>query len=80
MIQTFTHNDLIRYAYNETSPTENQQIEDALMALPDLLDSYLGILDTQMALNTIKKAPSQKAVQNILSYSANHPRSNIRAN
>jgi hypothetical protein len=80
MIQTFTHNDLLRYAYNETNASENLLIEEALLHDPELLNSYLGIIDMQVALSAAKAEPSSRAVQNILSYSANHPRSMLRVN
>jgi hypothetical protein len=80
MIQTFTHNDLIRYAYNETSDEENQQIEEALTQEPDMLNYYLNILDIQCALSGDKLEPSARAVNNILSYSANHQLSSLRRN
>jgi hypothetical protein len=31
MIKTFTQNDLIRYIYNETSPKEAVEIQEALL-------------------------------------------------
>ena len=80
MIQTFTHNDLIRYAYNETTEEENQQIEEALTHEPDMLCYYLNILDLQVALTGERLEPSERAVQNIMSYSANHPISQMRRN
>ncbi len=80
MIQTFTHNDLIRYAYNETTVEENQLIEEALTQEPDMLNYYLNVLDTQCALSGAKLEPSEGAIQNILSYSANHQLSHLRQN
>ena len=80
MIQTFTHNDLIRYAYNETTDIENQQIEEALTQEPEMLNYYLNVLDLQCALSTDKMEPSERTVQNILSFSANHHLSQIRRN
>jgi hypothetical protein len=80
MIQTFTRNDLIRYAYNETTDVENQQIEELLAHEPDMLNYYLNLLDLQCAMSVDKKEPSERAVQNILSYSANHQLSGIRRN
>jgi hypothetical protein len=80
MIQTFTHNDLIRYAYNETTVEENHLIEEALTQEPDMLTYYLNVLDTQCALSGAKLEPSERAVQNILSYSANHQLSQLRRN
>lgn len=80
MIQTFTHNDLIRYAYNETTEEENQQIEEALTHEPDMLRYYLNVLDLQVGLTGARLEPSERAVQNIMSYSANHPISQMRRN
>jgi hypothetical protein len=80
MIQTFTHNDLIRYAYNETTDEENQQIEEALTQEPEMLSYYLNVIDLQVSLSGAKLEPSDRSVQNILSYSANHPISQMRRN
>jgi hypothetical protein len=80
MIQTFTHNDLIRYAYNETTEVENQLIEEALAHEPEMLSYYLNVLDIQCALSADKMEPSEQSVRNILSYSANHQLSNMRRN
>jgi hypothetical protein len=80
MIQTFTHNDLIRYAYNETTDEENQQIEEALAHEPGMLNYYLNVLDLQCALSVDKMEPSEKSVRNILAYSANHQLSQVRYN
>jgi hypothetical protein len=80
MIQTFTHNDLIRYAYNETTEEENQQIEEALIQEPDMLNYYLNVLDLKVGLSGAKMEPSKRSVQHILSYSANHHLSQLRRN
>lgn len=80
MIQTFTHNDLIRYAYNETTDEENLQIEEALTQEPDMLNYYLNVLDIQSALSADKMEPSERSVRNILAYSANHQLSQVRRN
>ncbi len=80
MIQTFTHNDLIRYAYNETTEEENQQIEEALTQEPDMLNYYLNVLDIQCALSADKMEPSEQSVRNVLAYSANHQLSHLRRN
>lgn len=80
MIQTFTHNDLIRYAYNETTDVENTQIEELLAQEPEILNYYLNLIDLQCALSADKMEPSKQAVQNILTYSANHQLSGLRRN
>jgi hypothetical protein len=80
MIQTFTHNDLIRYAYNETTDVENQQIEELLAQEPEMLNYYLNLLDLQCALSADKMEPSKQAILNVLSYSANHQLGHLRRN
>jgi hypothetical protein len=80
MIQTFTHNDLIRYAYNETTVEENQLIEEAMAHEPEMLNYYFDVLDTKIALSGARFEPSERAINNILSYSANHQLSNLRQN
>jgi hypothetical protein len=78
MIQTFTKNDLLRYAYNETSPEENQQIEDLLAHNTDWLHSYLEILDMQLILTEAR--PPKQGMERVFAYSANHSLSGVRAN
>ncbi len=80
MIQTFTHNDLIRYAYNETTEVENQQIEEVLAHEPDMLNYYLNVVDMQCVLYETIPEPSKQSIQNILSYSTNHHLSQVRRN
>lgn len=80
MIQTFTHNDLIRYAYNETTEVENQQIEEVLAHEPDMLNYYLNVVDMQCALYEKIPEPSKQSIQNILSYSTNYHLSQVRRN
>jgi hypothetical protein len=78
MIQTFTKNDLIRYAYNETSPEENQQIEELLAQNAQWLSCYLEIIDMQMSLQAAK--PKKNGLERLFAYSANHSLSGVRAN
>ena len=78
MIQIFTHNDVIRYAYKETTDEENQLIEEALSLEPAMLSYYFEVLETKIALTGAKLEPSPKSVKNILSYSANHQMSHLR--
>ncbi len=80
MIQTFTQNDVIRYAYNETTNHENTQIEEMLTHDSAMLAFYMTVLDSQLALNRAELAPSKQTVNNILSYSANHYGSSLRFN
>jgi anti-sigma factor RsiW len=51
MTKTFTQNDLIRYIYNETSPKESVEIQQALLCNDKLheehkqLSSMVNLLD-----------------------------------
>jgi hypothetical protein len=69
MIITFTPNDVIRYFYNETSQTENKELEKALLLDSDLMEVYEQLLNLGGLMNKIHEEPSQKVVDNILNYS-----------
>ncbi|MDQ1087059.1 MULTISPECIES: hypothetical protein [unclassified Siphonobacter] len=69
MIQTFTQNDILRYAYEETTTEENQQIEELLMHDHELLLFYLDVMDLKAGLNKIELEPSTRVIDTILNYS-----------
>ncbi len=69
MIITFTPNDVIRYFYNETSQTENKELEKALLLDSDLMEVYEQLLNLGGLMNKIQEEPSQKVVDTILNYS-----------
>jgi len=69
MIITFTPNDVIRYFYNETSQTENKELEKVLLLDSDLMEVYEQLLNLGGLMNKIQEEPSQKVVDNILNYS-----------
>ncbi|MBP6385272.1 MAG: hypothetical protein KA313_11145 [Pseudarcicella sp.] len=71
MIQTFTPNDIIRYAYNETTEEESILIQDCMVNDSTKFDFYLSIIDIQDSLNKIVKEPSQQCVDAILNYASN---------
>jgi peptidyl-tRNA hydrolase len=72
MILTSTHDDVIRYVYEETNQYENEQIEDALAEDQELLTFYLDTLETKQLMNKIVRTPSDRCVQNILDFSRNY--------
>lgn len=72
MTQTFTCDEILRYAYNELNETENQQIEDAMMHDDELLEFYLDCIDMKIGLSQIQMQPSTKSVSRILAYSQNY--------
>ncbi len=69
MTTVFTHNDLIRYIYRETSKRENQVIEILLETDYDFFQSYQDLLQTHEELDHAKSSPSEQSIQNILNFS-----------
>ncbi|MFT4031105.1 MAG: hypothetical protein QM669_01670 [Siphonobacter sp.] len=69
MIQTFTQNDILRYAYEETTDEENQHIEEALIHDNELLLYYLDIIDLKAGMNKAILQPSDRVVNTIVNYS-----------
>ncbi|MEQ8927079.1 MULTISPECIES: hypothetical protein [Fulvivirga] len=69
MIRTFTQDDLIRYAYHETTEEENSEIEKALLCDSELEARFKEISVVKQRLDTVLESPSSKATNNILNYS-----------
>jgi len=69
MTKIFTHDDLIRYVYEETEPDENRQIELALSEDMELLEQYHELLWLRKQMDEGMMNPSQKTVNSILEYS-----------
>ncbi|MEZ0609762.1 hypothetical protein ACAW74_14685 [Fibrella sp. WM1] len=78
MTKTFTQDDVIRYVYEETSEEENVLIEEALMAEPALMGFFMDALELRSLMDKISRAPRPSTVETILSYSTNHPLSQLR--
>ena len=68
MIKTFTHDDVIRLAYQETNEKETSEIQTALLCDPDLMDFYKRIVRSKSMLDEVEKEPSEYSVNNILNY------------
>ncbi len=73
MIKTFTYDDVVRYAYSETTNEENEQIAEALVSSEDLMSFYIDTVEIQRQMNMIVRHPSGGIVQNIMAYSALTP-------
>ena len=69
MTKIFTHDDLIRYVYEETEPDENQQIELALSEDMELLEQYHELLWLRKQMDEGMMIPSEKTINTILEYS-----------
>ncbi len=69
MTKIFTHDDLIRYVYEETTTEENRLIEKALAIDNALLEQYQELQGLKEQLDGSMLAPSEKTVNAILEYS-----------
>lgn len=69
MTKTFTHLDLVKYLYNETSHEENQIISILLATDDDFLEKLEELLDIKNEIDNFAESPSEETIQNILNYS-----------
>lgn len=72
MTKTFTLDDVLRYAYEETTEEENSLMEHALLADSILLEYYLDTIDLKAGLDRALLTPSDRVVGNILAFSRNY--------
>jgi hypothetical protein len=72
MNQIYTEEILLRYIYNETTSTENAQIESHLRSNENFKKSYDEILQSIDSLKEAKIAPSKHSVNAILDYAKQH--------
>ncbi|MDQ4139299.1 MAG: hypothetical protein M3142_02125 [Bacteroidota bacterium] len=71
MIKTSTHNDLIQYIYDELALGEKKVFEQTLAKDQELAEHCAELLILQEKLNGELKAPSEKTINSILTYSKN---------
>jgi anti-sigma factor RsiW len=71
MIKTFTQDDLVLYVYNELPYEAQTRLEQALKQDHELADQCSELLLAKVDLEKALHSPSQKVVNNILSYSRN---------
>lgn len=65
-----THNDLMRFVYNETTPEENKSIRQELDKNWQLQEEYYGLLSGQTIFDIFEmRSPSKSSVHVILEYS-----------
>lgn len=69
MTKTFTHDDLIRFLYRDTTKQENFQLQNALVCDAELLDRYKRLLEIKEDLDQGMIDPPQRVVDAALSYS-----------
>lgn len=69
MTKTFTHDDLIRYIYRETSDEEDKELEHTLLCDPRLSEALKELKSLFNNLDGILEEPSERLINNILNYS-----------
>ncbi len=74
MTQTFTstQNEIIRYVYNETSPSENVLIEEWIAGDTENLDFYLDCLQLKEEMDQIVLVPKDITLERIFDYSRSY--------
>lgn len=72
MIKTFTQDDVVRYIYGETSEEENAEMLNSFLFDDDLAKTYANLSEIVSGLSDAEKSPSDKTVDNILSYSKSY--------
>jgi hypothetical protein len=69
MAGSITKNQLIRFIYSESNERESLRIQEALNVDDYLSETYEELKKAIQRLPRIRKNPTQKTVQSILSYS-----------
>jgi len=70
MQKLFTHNDIIRFAYNEMNSNEAVEFKAELKDYPELELELEHIQATQKALDRLSEIPNPGIVKSLLAYSA----------
>ncbi len=71
MTQTFTLDDVVRYAYQEMSVGEAEKFEEALVLDAELMDTFQNFATVKKLVDTtpLIKEPSARITDRILDYS-----------
>ncbi len=69
MEHTFTLNDFIRYAYNETELPDTVLIQREIDNDPDTEEMYSEVVETLKFLDRLAISPSKMCIETILNYS-----------
>ena len=71
MIQTFTLDDVVRYAYQEMSTSEAERFEEALVLDNELMDMFQQFDTVKKMVDTtsVLKDPPARTTNRILAYS-----------
>jgi uncharacterized phage-associated protein len=69
MIKTSTHNDIIKYLYEETTQDETESIESDLIFNEEAVQTYQELAAIKRSLDKTFKEPVKRVIDNILNYS-----------
>ena len=69
MEKSFTQNDLILFAYNETDKTEDEQLFKSMQENTELKENYKMILLMKYSVDSVFVSPKKRVTNNILNYS-----------
>lgn len=69
MIVTLPYETLLRYVYNELPPSEQDEVEQALLHDTELATACADLLLAQCTLDGLRQVPSARATATILRYS-----------
>lgn len=69
MNKKFTHKTLLRYYYQELSPTQNRAVAHAISTDMETKESYREICMTLRGFNSFRALPSMDCINRILDYS-----------
>ena len=72
MTKTFTENDLLRFIYGELTPQEKKELELSLITDEGLRDQLRQLQEINAGLDRVQFKAPEKAVQQILKYSASY--------
>ena len=69
MEKSFTQNDLILFAYNETDKTEDEKLFKSMQENTELKENYKMILLMKYSVDSVLVSPKKRVTNNILNYS-----------
>ncbi|RLD58325.1 MAG: hypothetical protein DRJ05_08230 [Bacteroidetes bacterium] len=69
MEKSFTQNDLILFAYNETDKTENEKLFESMKTNAELKENYKTILFMKYNVDSVLVSPEKRITNNIMNYS-----------
>lgn len=69
MIQTSTHNEIIRFLYEETTEDESEQVRNDLIFNEEARNAYYELASVKKMLNKEIKSPPKRVIENVLNYS-----------